>query len=189
MDINDVIKIDSKELEILDKTNKDIERLNQNILVMRKKQLYGQLAEGSNQRIRTLKSISKWIEMLEVKIFDSEVINAMDIDKAIALFKYIANLQIKALAQADKLEEVLGKYLTSDALTLQENVNNGTIDLKDDVNTMKKEVMSALSTILLKNTSDAEMVKNEQIIENEVEPEVEEVLDDIDVIPEIDIEE
>ena len=189
--MNDVIKIDSKELEILDKTNKDIERLNSNILVMRKKQLYGQLAEGSSQRVKLLKRITQWIEMLEVKIFDSKTIEEMDIDKAIALFKYIATLQIKALAQTDKLEEVLGKYLSTDALSLQQDINNGKVDLKGDMTSMKKEIMATLSSILMKNSSDAEVVKKETIVKNDEYQKLEndiENIDDIDSLPNVDIE-
>jgi len=186
--MNDVkMRIDSKELQILDKENKDIESLNQNILVMRKKQLYGQLAESSNQRLRLLKSITKWIEMLEVKIFDADNIDEMDIDKAISLFKYVSNLNLKTLVQTDRLEEVLGKYLDSGALELQKGINDGSIDVKQDVHLIKKEIMETIAGLVHKNTSDAVIIENEEII---VDKGLEEEVDDIitDIIPDIELD-
>lgn len=190
--MSDVIRIDSKELEILDKTNKDIENINQNILIMRKKQLYNQLAEGSKQRVKLLNRITKWIDILEERIFADDVIADMDVNKLISLFKYINNLQIKALAQSDKLEDVLGKYITSGAMDLERGLNDGTVDPKEDLNSIKKEIMGTISKILIKNTSDADIVKNENIIQDADYIELETKADgitDIDNLPEIDIEE
>ena len=178
------IKIDSKELAIIDKENKDVENLNNNILIMRKKQLYLQVAESSKQRLKLLKRITKWIDLLEEKIFSDDAINEMDVDKAISLFKYISNLNLKTLMQTDRLEEILGKYLESGAFELQRDLNNGKLNVKEDLGDMKKEIMTIISNSLKSNTTDAEIVnrKAESIVD-EIE------IDDLEELPKVDIDE
>lgn len=155
---NNIIKINKTELLSTSEYTKSIQEQNKKIADLRKKQLFNSLKEATRLRVATAQNIEKWVALLSDKLFSPEVLEKMDINKAISLFKYVNNINLRVLADSNRLDEILGKYLQSGMMEVQENLENQ----KSDRDQLKSEILGRLNqmfkTSLNSNMEDGEVV-------------------------------
>lgn len=154
--MGEMIKVTKQELSALDDHSKRLEEQNYKLVALRKKQIYECLKEATLLRIKTSRNISNWIKMLADKIFNPQTIADMDLNKAIALFKYVNNINLKVLSESNRLEEVLGKYIESGAMDTAEKLNAGSASSEREK--IKHEIFSKLNKMFKESSSDAEVV-------------------------------
>ena len=154
---NDIIKISKQDMLSVDDYSKQLAEQNRKIAVLRKKQLYNNLKSATELRIKTAKNINEWTEKLSAKIFSPEAMEKLDISRAIQLFKYVNNINLKVLADSNRLEEILGKYLQAGLLDNLDEHGEVTPSANDDI---KNEVLSKLRKLV-------ETVGNDEVVEAE----------------------
>ena len=154
----EIMKVSKQELEAVDEHAKKLEQQNYKLVALRKKQIYIALREATMQRINTSKQISDWIKMLANKIFNPETIEEMDLNKAIALFKYVNNINLKVLAESNRLEEILSKYLESGVMDTADKVNRPNTPTNEREK-IKHEILSKLNKMFKETSDDAEVVE------------------------------
>ena len=81
--------------------------------------------------------------MLSDKIFNPQTVEEMDLNKAIALFKYVNNINLKVLSESNRLEEVLGKYIESGVMDAARIGKQG--DATTEREKIKHEIFSKLN--------------------------------------------
>lgn len=158
--MGEMIKVTKQELSAMDDHSNRLAEQNYKLVALRKKQIYECLKEATLLRIKTSRNISNWIKMLADKIFNPETIAEMDLNKAIALFKYVNNINLKVLSESNRLEEVLGKYIESGAMDTAERLNSGTASTEREK--IKHEIFSKLNRMFKESSSDAEVVMEVQ---------------------------
>lgn len=195
---NNLIKINKDELTATSDYAKNIQEQNKKIAEIRKKHLFNSLKEVTRLRINTAHNLEKWITILSEKIFNPESIEKLDINKAILLFKYINNINLKVLSDSHRLEEILGKYLQSGALDAQLHIDEET--KQSDREKIKSEIMNKLNQMFKQNLNDksidAEIIKKEETsdedlklvesVDKEIQNNFDNLTESID-IPECDI--
>lgn len=154
----EIMKVSKQELEAVDEHAKKLEQQNYKLVALRKKQIYIALREATMQRINTSKQISDWIKMLANKIFNPETIEEMDLNKAIALFKYVNNINLKVLAESNRLEEILSKYLESGVMDTADKVNRPNTPTNEREK-IKHEILSKLNKMFKETSDEAEVVE------------------------------
>ena len=154
--MGEMIKVTKQELSAMDDHSNRLAEQNYKLVALRKKQIYECLKEATLLRIKTSRNISNWIKMLADKIFSPETIAEMDLNKAIALFKYVNNINLKVLSESNRLEEVLGKYIESGAMDTAERLNSGTA--LSEREKIKHEIFSKLNRMFKESSSDAEVI-------------------------------
>lgn len=155
--MGEIIKVSKCELTASDEHAKRIEEQNVKLVALRKKQIYDSLKESTLLRIKTAKNISNWIQMLSDKIFNPQTVDEMDLNKAIALFKYVNNINLKVLSESNRLEEVLGKYIESGVMDVADRiVKQG--DVVSERERIKHEIFSKLNKMFKDSVSDADVV-------------------------------
>lgn len=181
---NEIVKVSKKDILSVDEYNKKVAEQNRKIAVLRKKQLYANLKSATEMRINTARNIQEWTQKLSDKIFSAEVMEKMDISRAIQLFKYVNNINLKVLADSNRLEEILGKYLQAGLLdNLDDNGDVKSSNSNDDI---KNEVLSKLRKLVEIGGSN-DVVEAEAIKINEPFPESEKTSDeDIKILKEFD---
>lgn len=159
---NDIIKVSKQDMLSVDNYSKQLAEQNRKIAVLRKKQLYSNLKSATELRIDTARNIKNWIDTLSAKIFSPESMEKMDISRAIQLFKYVNNINLKVLADSNRLEEILGKYLQAGLLDSVDEHGEVKTSANDDI---KNEVLSKLRKLVEIGNSgeviDAETVDDE----------------------------
>lgn len=158
--MGEMIKVTKQELSAMDDHSNRLAEQNYKLVALRKKQIYECLKEATLLRIKTSRNISNWIKMLADKIFNPETIAEMDLNKAIALFKYVNNINLKVLSESNRLEEVLGKYIESGAMDTAERLNSGTAS--NEREKIKHEIFSKLNRMFKESSTDAEVVMEVQ---------------------------
>jgi hypothetical protein len=157
---NEIIKVTKQELEQIDDYTKKIEQQNYRLVSLRKKQIYEMLRDATVRRIETSRNIAHWIKMLSDKIFKPETIDEMDLNKAIALFKYVNNINLKVLSESNRLEEVLSKYIESGVMDTADKI--GTSDKQNEREKIKHEILNKLNKMFKDTADDADVVEIEK---------------------------
>lgn len=157
---NEIIKVTKQELEQIDDYTKKIEQQNYRLISLRKKQIYEMLRDATVRRIETSRNIAHWIKMLSDKIFNPENIDEMDLNKAIALFKYVNNINLKVLSESNRLEEVLSKYIESGVMDTADKI--GTSDKQNEREKIKHEILNKLNKMFKDTADDADVVEIEK---------------------------
>lgn len=155
--MGEIIKVSKCELTASDEHAKRIEEQNVKLVALRKKQIYDSLKESTLLRIKTAKNISNWIQMLSDKIFNPQTVADMDLNKAIALFKYVNNINLKVLSESNRLEEVLGKYIESGVMDVADRISKQG-DVVSEREQIKHEILSKLNKMFKDSVSDADIV-------------------------------
>jgi len=155
--MGEIIKVSKCELTASDEHTKRIEEQNVRLVALRKKQIYDSLKESTLLRIKTAKNISNWIQMLSDKIFNPQTVEEMDLNKAIALFKYVNNINLKVLSESNRLEEVLGKYIESGVMDAAARIGKQG-DVTNERERIKHEIFSKLNKMFKDSVSDADVV-------------------------------
>lgn len=155
--MGEIIKVSKCELTASDEHAKRIEEQNVKLVALRKKQIYDSLKESTLLRIKTAKNISNWIQMLSDKIFNPQTVDEMDLNKAIALFKYVNNINLKVLSESNRLEEVLGKYIESGVMDVADRIGKQG-DIVSEREQIKHEIFSKLNKMFKDSVSDADIV-------------------------------
>lgn len=155
--MGEIIKVSKCELTASDEHAKRIEEQNVKLVALRKKQIYDSLKESTLLRIKTAKNISNWIQMLSDKIFNPQTVEEMDLNKAIALFKYVNNINLKVLSESNRLEEVLGKYIESGVMDAAARIGKQG-DPATEREKIKHEIFSKLNKMFKDSVSDADVV-------------------------------
>ena len=170
----DIIKITKPEIMANDEYSKRLEKQNMKLIALRKKHVYSILKDATIRRIETSKNIASWIKMLADKIFNPESIAEMDLNKAISLFKYVNNINLKVLSESNRLEEVLSKYIESGAMDTQNiNMDGNPTDEREKI---KSEILSKLNRMFKENietTEDAIFVPESESLSKQEEAELE----------------
>jgi phenylalanyl-tRNA synthetase alpha subunit len=204
----EIVTINKNDVDVYKDHVNGVMKINDRILKMRKRQIFESLRVSAHQRVKTMGRIDKWIEILEAKLFSPEVLEEIDLNKLIALFKYTNNMNLKILMETDRLEVVLTNYLKSGALELAEKLPEGELQetTPENIAEMKKDIHSLIQRVLAKNCEEAEIAeasyskkekelsdateKLDKEIESEIvddlkalnkEPNPEELLDDLDL--------
>jgi hypothetical protein len=155
-----LVKFTKTDLKTLDQNADKMNQIDKQLVDVRKKAIFQALSSATTARIAMIQNTQKWLGDMEKKIFNPAFINDLDPAKAIALFKYLNNLNLKVLIETDKLEIVLNNYIQSGALEMGAELNKDnakTTDIKE----LKNDIMTKLSSILKTNTSDAVVVVDE----------------------------
>ena len=155
--MGEIIKVSKCELTASDEHTKRIEEQNVRLVALRKKQIYDSLKESTLLRIKTAKNISNWIQMLSDKIFNPQTVEEMDLNKAIALFKYVNNINLKVLSESNRLEEVLGKYIESGVMDAAARIGKQG-DVTNERERIKHEIFSKLNKMFKDSVSDVDVV-------------------------------
>lgn len=155
--MGEIIKVSKCELTASDEHAKRIEEQNVKLVALRKKQIYDSLKESTLLRIKTAKNISNWIQMLSDKIFNPQTVEEMDLNKAIALFKYVNNINLKVLSESNRLEEVLGKYIESGVMDAAARIGKQG-DVTTERERIKHEIFSKLNKMFKDSVSDVDVV-------------------------------
>lgn len=155
--MGEIIKVSKCELTASDEHTKRIEEQNVRLVALRKKQIYDSLKESTLLRIKTAKNISNWIQMLSDKIFNPQTVEEMDLNKAIALFKYVNNINLKVLSESNRLEEVLGKYIESGVMDAAARIGKQG-DATNERERIKHEIFSKLNKMFKESVSDVDVV-------------------------------
>ena len=167
-----IITVTRNELESTSDYVKEIQEQNRKIAEMRKKQIFNALEESTRLRVGLSKNIQNWISILSDKIFSQESVEKLSTDKAIALFKYINNLNLKTLADSNRVEEILGKYLQSSQIEagIADNIESN----QNERDKIKADIMNKLqqmfkNSISEESVSDANIVKTEEsAVDNDI---------------------
>lgn len=159
-----IITVTRNELESTSDYVKEIQEQNRKIAEMRKKQIFNALEESTRLRVGLSKNIQTWISILSDKIFSQESIEKLSTDKAIALFKYINNLNLKTLADSNRVEEILGKYLQSSQIEagIADNIESN----QNERDKIKADIMNKLQQ-MFKNSISEESVSDANIVKTE----------------------
>lgn len=157
---NSLIKINKEELLSTSDYTKELQEQNRKISELRKQHLFDSLKEATTMRIKTAKNIQDWQQLLSDKIFNPQTIADMDLNKAISLFKYVNNLNLKVLADSNRLEEILGKYLQSGAMDMQVEMQENNQSEREKI---KIDIMNKLQQ-MFKNTTNNEEVSDGIIV-------------------------
>ncbi len=166
-----LVKLTKTDLKTLDDQADKMNRVDQQLVDVRKKAIFQALSTATNARINMIQNTQKWLGEMEKKIFNPAFINDLDPAKTIALFKYINNLNLKALMETDKLEMVMNSYIQSGAMEMSAELNKENAKTAD-IRQLKGDIMTKLSSILKTNMSDAVVVddsKDKQNKENETD--------------------
>jgi len=191
----EIITVTKQELVSVEDHTEKLERQNYRLVALRKKQIYMALRDATFRRIETSKQISHWIKMLSNKIFNPSTIDDMDLNKAIALFKYVNNINLKVLSESNRLEEVLSKYIESGVMDSAAKISTFN-EKMNDREKIKHEILSKLNKMFKENSDDAIVIdpapsqgltEAEQIELDEAEKKLEENLSAIDDDIEIDL--
>lgn len=179
------IKLTKTDLKVIDNQTDKMSQVDKQLVDVRKKAIFQALSAASTARVNMIQNIQKWIGEMERKIFNPVFINDLAPAKAIALFKYINNLNLKALIETDKLEIVLNNYVQSGALELNAEMNKDNAKTMD-IKKLKGEIMEKLSGILKHNMSDAVVVDSERdkafaAIDKELEPDEDEIPETVNI--------
>lgn len=179
------IKLTKTDLKVIDNQTDKMSQVDKQLVDVRKKAIFQALSAASTARVNMIQNIQKWIGEMERKIFNPVFINDLAPAKAIALFKYINNLNLKALIETDKLEIVLNNYVQSGALELNAEMNKDNAKTTD-IKKLKGEIMEKLSGILKHNMSDAVVVDSERDkcfskIDKELEPDEDEIPESVNL--------
>ncbi len=179
------IKLTKTDLKVIDNQTDKMSQVDKQLVDVRKKAIFQALSAASTARVNMIQNIQKWIGEMERKIFNPVFINDLAPAKAIALFKYINNLNLKALIETDKLEIVLNNYVQSGALELNAEMNKDNAKTTD-IKKLKGEIMEKLSGILKHNMSDAVVVDSERdkafaTIDKELEPDEDEIPETVNI--------
>lgn len=179
------IKLTKTDLKVIDNQTDKMSQVDKQLVDVRKKAIFQALSAASTARVSMIQNIQKWIGEMERKIFNPVFINDLAPAKAIALFKYINNLNLKALIETDKLEIVLNNYVQSGALELNAEMNKDNAKTTD-IKKLKGEIMEKLSGILKHNMSDAVVVDSERdkafaAIDKELEPDEDEIPETVNI--------
>lgn len=171
---NSLIKINKEELLSTSDYTKELQEQNRKISELRKQHLFDSLKEATTMRIKTAKNIQDWQQLLSDKIFNPQTIAEMDLNKAISLFKYVNNLNLKVLADSNRLEEILGKYLQSGAMDMQMEMQENNQSEREKI---KIDIMNKLQQ-MFKNTMNNEEVSDGIIVHPETKDEDIKLVDD-----------
>lgn len=171
---NSLIKINKEELLSTSDYTKELQEQNRKISELRKQHLFDSLKEATTMRIKTAKNIQDWQQLLSDKIFNPQTIAEMDLNKAISLFKYVNNLNLKVLADSNRLEEILGKYLQSGAMDMQMEMQENNQSEREKI---KIDIMNKLQQ-MFKNTMSNEEVSDGIIVHPETKDEDIKLVDD-----------
>jgi len=171
---NSLIKINKEELCSTSDYTKELQEQNRKISELRKQHLFDSLKEATTMRIKTAKNIQDWQQLLSDKIFNPQTIADMDLNKAISLFKYVNNLNLKVLADSNRLEEILGKYLQSGAMDMQMEMQENNQSEREKI---KIDIMNKLQQ-MFKNTMSNDEVSDGIIVHPETKDEDIKLVDD-----------
>jgi hypothetical protein len=158
---NDIMKVSKNDVLSVDEYSRKVAEQNRKLALLRKKQLYSNLKSATELRIDTARNIKKWIDILSAKIFSPEAMEKMDISRAIQLFKYVNNINLKVLADSNRLEEILGKYLQAGLLDSVDDHGEVKTSSNDDI---KNEVLTKLRKLVSLDTS-GDVIDAEPVVE------------------------
>jgi hypothetical protein len=187
------IKLTKTDLKTMDDHTDKMNQVDRQLINVRKQAIFQALSTATAARVSMINNVQKWLGEMEKKIFNPAFINDLNPAKAIALFKYINNLNLKALIETDKLEIVLNNYVQSGALELNAEMNKDNAKTAD-IKKLKGEIMEKLSGILKSNMSDAVVVDDDkakifETMDKELEPDDDKIPDDLPIIDTKDVEE
>jgi Glu-tRNA(Gln) amidotransferase subunit E-like FAD-binding protein len=160
-----MITLTPERMKYLTEKKSCFDEFNGKLAKMRKTQIYNSLKESTKVRNDILMKIKQWIEALETRLFDPKHLDEMNSGQLIELFKYVGEYSIKFFAQLGDLEILLKSYTESvDSIAKMEQSGNTN---KDEVNSMKKELLKAFFDSLQKNAEEAVIQPMDESMEDD----------------------
>jgi len=150
-----------------------IDFYNKKLQLIRKRQLGETLKESTEIRVELMRSIRKWIGMMETRIFNDATIAEMDFDKVLSLFKHITKYSLEMLSQINDIEGLFKAYTESS------NVSGPVQQIpqkNDETTELKKTLLKSLMESM-KKTADNAIIKTEEMSADNQSGEI------IDVMP------
>jgi len=187
-----LIKIDKQDIETLKRQKNMIDSMNQRMVVLRQKQIYTSLSQATKMKIELFQKVSKWMNMLEGKIFTQQVVDSMDLNRAVSLMKYVSNTALKLLAQMKDMEDVFKAYIELNG-KIGEPEKPMESQGDSDLANLKKGLYEILSESVKENSVEITPKQEEPVIVPEVKLDDDKVKKDVlsnlgTEIPELDSE-
>jgi len=191
---DDLVKITQTELESFKQRKNAIDRINQKMMILREKQIYQSLSEGTKLRINMLRKVQDWMAMLEQRIFNPKTIEEIDLKQVISLLKYTGSIALKLLSQTTDIEKLFKTYIDSSLATKtaedSTNISLNSKPIEDEkVMALKKSLMEALTNSIKSGADDAILAENNKDgIEVEKANKLERLDDMLDDLPNLESE-
>lgn len=161
----EIIKLNKGSLDQMILRNEAIVSHNQKIIRLRQQQLMKALQESTTLRIDIMGKVRNWIDLLEKRIFDPNVLDQMDMNKVMSLFRFVGTFTLKILAQLNDIESVMKSYTDSYTMLANLQTSQGSGKLtSEEVEVTKRDVMKAFVESVKKTVEDAEFSEKEKNI-------------------------
>lgn len=161
--MKDIISLTKNDLKNYNDYSNSITKYNTNLTRLRQHHLLMALKESTDTRIEIIGKIRNWINILEKRIFNPDLIDQMDINKVIALFKFVGSFSLKMLGQMNDIETIFKAYTeSSSALQSIRNCQNAGKKDKNEVDKLKKEILQGFMTNFKENIDDASIVQKDK---------------------------
>lgn len=158
------LTLSKSEMSFLSKTEDELSCFNKRLMQVRRINLQNSFIEATNTRLSILKKIRKWIELLEVRIFDHSTIMNLDIDKVIVLLKLAMRYTDRILTQIQCSEKAMKMYAEIDNLNVKlENIKNAPGIDNNARNELKEKMLKAVMSSLSDSISDIEVVEQKKV--------------------------
>lgn len=166
-----LIKLDKTDIETFRKQKLFVDKINQKLVVLRQKQIYSSLAQSTKIKIEMFDKVHSWVNLLEKRIFDPQTIKEMDINKAISLMKFVANVALKLLAQSNDTEQIFKTYVELQGkLSTTDQPQKPSTD-NDEISNLKKGLYEILMESTKTGSEVVEPVKEAQIVDVKIDDE------------------
>lgn len=175
------LTLTKSELSFLTKTEDELTSFNKRLMQVRKINLQNSFIEATNQRLAILKKIRKWIEMIEIRIFDPTTIAGLDIDKVIVLLKLAMRYTDRILTQIQCSEKAMKMYTEIDNIQVKmQQIQNTGVD-HDARRELKEKMLKAVLGSLQDSITEVEVVETSKVAEmQEQEKKYEDELDKLE---------
>lgn len=186
---NEIIRISKNDMLAMQDRSDTIDRLNQKIQIIRKKQLLTTLKVSTDARLKLLGKLDEWIDKIDRKLMSDESINNMSIGQLMSIFKFIGTFSLKMLGQTNDLEGLMKEYIEtiniSERLPKANPLNND-----EERNKMKADMVKSFMDSLKASASKA--IVSQQQIEAEHRNELNQInteqeIQNADIIPSVEV--
>jgi hypothetical protein len=185
-----VIRITQGDLDSIINRKDAIEQFNTKLRILREQSLYDSLTQATKLRLDMMSKAKNWIDMLEKRIFDPDVIRELDISKVISLMKFVSNVTLRLLAQMNDIEKIFKTYVESTlaASPLMKGMDQNRPMQSDEEKNVKDMLMKALTDAIKSNAETVNISKVEVIEGKTTEVQIDPLSDVLKEIESLDIE-
>jgi hypothetical protein len=168
-----VIRITQGDLESIINRKDAIEQFNTKLRILREQSMYDSLTQATKLRLDMMAKAKTWIDMLEKRIFDPDVIRELDISKVISLMKFVSNVTLRLLAQMNDIEKIFKTYVESTlaSSSVMKGMDQNRPMQSEEEKNVKDMLMKALTDAIKCNATDVD-VRKVEIVEGKATPDL-----------------